>query len=229
MTGTIIRRLGGDTGRMGTIKGIMTSDSDTKDKKVSCKIGTKIMNVNEEYNIQIDRPNTAISCSKEPNRSLKINLLTSEIDTGWIDLPNVEDQKQTRIDEMNDAINALRGQIATTIPRSTVAAFQLESCPQGWSRYDNANGRVIVGEGSGTNLTNRSLLSVGGEETHTLLIDEMPSHNHGGLYGGTSKKAGMNEEPAYHTSGYQQILTQGGDKPHNNMQPFIVLLYCIKG
>jgi microcystin-dependent protein len=39
-------------------------------------------------------------------------------------------------------------------------------------------GRTIVGAGGGPNLTNRPLGGVGGEETHTLNTNEMPSHNH---------------------------------------------------
>jgi microcystin-dependent protein len=41
-------------------------------------------------------------------------------------------------------------------------------------------GRVVVGCGSGTDLTSRSLGDASGEEYHTLTIPEIPSHNHTG-------------------------------------------------
>src|SRR6185437_10587695 len=39
-------------------------------------------------------------------------------------------------------------------------------------------GRVPVGAGAGSGLTNRVLAAKGGEENHTLSVAEMPSHGH---------------------------------------------------
>jgi microcystin-dependent protein len=41
-------------------------------------------------------------------------------------------------------------------------------------------GRVPVGTGTGSGLTNRLLGAIGGAETHTLLTSEMPAHTHSG-------------------------------------------------
>lgn len=40
-------------------------------------------------------------------------------------------------------------------------------------------GRTTVGFGAGAGLTNRVMAASGGAETHTLTVDEIPSHNHG--------------------------------------------------
>ncbi len=109
------------------------------------------------------------------------------------------------------------------IPSGAVMAFNLASCPSGWSTYASAKDRVIVGSGSSYSLGKK-----GGAKTHTLTIAEMPKHRHAytnaGNFGGGGK---------HYPSGYSpQEMTYtdyvGGNQPHNNMQPYIALLYCQK-
>ena len=99
----------------------------------------------------------------------------------------------------------------------------------------NLAGRVVVGQGAGSGLTNRSMGATGGAETHTLTADEMPSHSHD--VSNTVQKSGVNT-PGSLDNGGDEIDTvttvttastsQGSGVAHNNMQPFAVLNYIIR-
>jgi microcystin-dependent protein len=110
-------------------------------------------------------------------------------------------------------------------------------------------GKVVVGAGAGPGLTNRVLGVTGGSETHTLTLEQMPSHNH------DINDPGHNHTTQFEYSKYNQVCdktktggrgsdcsangvnsnrtgitinNRGGGQPHNNMQPFLVMNYIIK-
>jgi microcystin-dependent protein len=83
--------------------------------------------------------------------------------------------------------------------------------------------RFPVGSG-----TNYAVGSTGGEKTHTLTIDEMPSHRHNGMYssgsGTNSGIAGVSTNNWY-SDGY--LENTGGGQAHNNMPPYLAITYLI--
>lgn len=90
-------------------------------------------------------------------------------------------------------------------------------------------GRVPVGVGQQTGGTDFVLGATGGEETHLLTVAELASHHH------TQENTlivGTAAEPPLDASGPNPLVAvtgdTGGDTPHNNIQPYIVLKFIIK-
>ena len=118
-----------------------------------------------------------------------------------------------------------------SIPPKAVVALDSDKCPDGWKRFHEASGRTIIGSGKGNGLSPRKRGTTGGEERHTLRIEELPSHDHGTRHAlsGTSLAWGPGSHPIPTSSarkGSEKNWRTGGSAPHENMPPFIVLTYC---
>lgn len=129
------------------------------------------------------------------------------------------------------------GQINILVPAKAVIAFNMNGCPDGWTLFTQAQGRMIVGAGEGSALTRRTLGESGGEERHVLAPSELPSHSH--LMG-----IGASDSTTMTTGGQRRLVSLyddvfnkapaatsssiGGGQPHENMPPFHVLVYCEK-
>lgn len=89
-------------------------------------------------------------------------------------------------------------------------------------------GKVSVGlDSSDTNFN--TIGKTGGEKTHTLTINEMPSHNHK-MYSPASVTVASGSSYGIPDLGISTTPTTntGGGQAHNNLQPYIVLNYIIK-
>lgn len=67
----------------------------------------------------------------------------------------------------------------------------------------------------------------GGAETHTLVISEMPAHDHDYSVNNSAPRVGGGVNGGSFLSTVQTSVT-GGDGPHNNMPPFVALNFVLK-
>ena len=98
--------------------------------------------------------------------------------------------------------------------------------------------KFIVGASDSTGDTTYPGVSpgaTGGAATHTLTVDEMPSHNHPFSNGDYYWIGDSSESPDFVWSGTSYELTtsssvssQGGGQAHNNLPPYYALCYIIK-
>ncbi|TXI40972.1 MAG: phage tail protein [Nitrosomonas sp.] len=106
----------------------------------------------------------------------------------------------------------------------------------------NLQGNVVMGAGTGGGLSNRTLGESGGTVTETLTMQQIPPHTHpanahpgngnkptpaGNFWAqdlGGSKEYG-DSAPAQMSAG--TVTPTGGGQAHNNLQPYLVLNYCI--
>ena len=106
-------------------------------------------------------------------------------------------------------------------------------------------GNAAMHPGQGPGLSLHDLGETGGSETVTLLQSEMPGHVHNEMaaasVGNRSTPAGnsvsrvsgstpfvpSSATPPLVAMSPNAIVPNGGNQPHNNMQPYLVLSFCI--
>jgi len=101
----------------------------------------------------------------------------------------------------------------------------------------NLQARIPMHMGNGNTLG-----QTGGEQSHTLIVNEVPAHNHAascspaiGAQAGAVNNvwAEDNNGNAPYSTGFDTSLapnalsTVGGGQPHNNLAPFLTLNFCI--
>jgi len=109
----------------------------------------------------------------------------------------------------------------------------------------NMQGNAPMHPGQGQGLSLHDLGETGGSETVTLLESEIPSHSHSfnanavtgdtNAPGPTVSLARSSNATAYQQNTNQNIVAMafqaigitGGSLPHNNMQPYLTLNFCI--
>lgn len=90
-----------------------------------------------------------------------------------------------------------------------------------WERIES---RFLYGSING-----RGVGTTGGEETHTLTVNEMPSHNHSTILYGHNNNGNISSNHRSVWSGSRDmsannwVQNTGGGQAHNNMPPYIIV------
>jgi microcystin-dependent protein len=131
---------------------------------------------------------------------------------------------QTMSIQQNAALFAL---IGTYYGGNGVTTFQLPNLVGRTPISMSADGSYVIGQ-------------LGGEVNHTLVLNEMPSHTH--LVNAASTATGDTPPNNFLAGGGAAVFNvaanmqpmnsamignSGGSQPHNNMQPYLVMTWCI--
>lgn len=92
----------------------------------------------------------------------------------------------------------------------------------GSNALPDLRGRFVLAAGNGHNVGD-----VGGAETHTLTIPEMPTHSHGYTAALPSVTTVVVPDEPSAVPGAGTTAPAGGNQAHNNMPPFYTLVYGI--
>lgn len=144
---------------------------------------------------------------------------------------------QDLVDFISPLVSAIQYQVITLHVDSTYIETNFDETGLGILLMDgyaicngnngtiNKDGRVGIAYGS----TYNAVGAIGGTTTHTLTIDQIPSHTHDvAEYSGNVSGASHISAPV--TTGLQGTSTgaTGGSASHNNMQPYLVELQIMK-
>lgn len=130
--------------------------------------------------------------------------------------------------EVNQNFDDMVAQLNTAMPSGAIIMWSgsVVSIPAGYYLCDGNNstpdlrGRFVIGAGG-----SYAVAATGGEATHVLTIDEIPSHTHSmGITHGDQDGSGSNGA----IDGTLNTGAAGGGQAHNNLPPYYALCFIMK-
>lgn len=147
--------------------------------------------------------------------------------TKYSDMQSKVDNMNSKVTAMNVKVdNAVANAISVPVGAIVIWSGSVNNIPAYWHLCDGTNGTIdlrdkfVLGAGN-----SYSVGATGGEATHTLTIEEMPSHSHSISYdrhGGTGHTTSAELDGSDYT---KDTSAEGGGAAHNNMPPYYALCY----
>ena len=173
----------------------------------------------------------AVTIELDSKANLDASNLSSENVISWSNKLGID----TLTTELTDKANL----DASNLSNENLTSWANKFFPVGsiYMSVNNTSPASFLG-GTWEQIKDRFLLSagdtytngdIGGEATHTLTIDEMPTHNHTGLNGTSFVNSNVSITDTTGTDAwagvqaYQTTANTGGSQPHNNMPPYLVV------
>ena len=149
--------------------------------------------------------------------------------TKYSDMQSKVDNMDSKVTAMNVKVdNAVANAISVPVGAIVIWSGSVDNIPAYWHLCDGTNGTIdlrdkfVLGAGNGY-----SVGATGGEATHTLTINEMPSHSHNITYGASPTGSGGQTVSNFSEYSPNRKVTEktGGGAAHNNMPPYYALCY----
>jgi hypothetical protein len=174
--------------------------------------------------------------TKVDNNTSDISSLTTKTDNNTSDISSLTTKADNNTSQITALHNTLLVYWKTLYP---VGSIYISTSPTfnpnitwGGTWKKTSEGRCLIGAND-----TYPLGSIGGEAEHTLSISEMPSHDHNlsdwamswklnGEKGEVNLNASATSDAWSNNHGYfksQNSEATGGNRPHNNMQPYLAV------
>ena len=168
---------------------------------------------------------------KTDGRTVEISSDAIQVKDGGIDTQHLKDGSITK-DKLSAAVmSQINGILKTFYKVGDYFITHNDENPSKrfGGQWELCKDVFLIGAGG-----NYDVLSTGGEETHTLTIEEMPSHSHSRPFAKAAGKYGQTYNPEIGSEGGHTKLddfpssTVGEGKAHNNMPPYKAVYIWVK-
>lgn len=152
---------------------------------------------------------------------------STPLDSG--NLKEMENNAESGINELKTNVQtAFTDLLKLVFPIGSTYITQDSTDPKsilGFGTWERLKGRVCVGLDENDTAFNQ-IGQTGGEKTHTLTVEEMPSHTHDMLNAKLAAGYGDISVPSTSDITYRvPTSATGNSQPHNNLQPYQVVGY----